>query len=132
MTFRTLGDEMLQFAKSAASQRERDGFCSLGYCCERGHGCERDLEKAIEYYLIAARLGCVWSMNSLGRLLDESDIQRWVWWGRTATLGFPDPFLDHFSVPVQKFNSGSENGVVVFQISSDWSHHCREGNNLWQ
>jgi hypothetical protein len=55
-------------------------------------------------------------MNDLGCLLDESDPQRWFWWGRAAVLGLPASFLTYFSAPVEKFNSGCGNGGVVFQI----------------
>jgi hypothetical protein len=55
-------------------------------------------------------------MNNLGELLDESDPQRWYWWGRAAVLRRPDRFLAYFSDVVESFNSGSGNGYAVFQI----------------
>jgi TPR repeat protein len=81
MAWRAQGEEKFQFAKSSASQRERDGLPWLGWCYARGNGCERDLEKTRECFQIAAQLGFVSSMRFLGNLLDESDPQRWIWFG---------------------------------------------------
>ena len=61
-------------------------------------------------------------MSDLGDLLDESD-QRWFWWGRAAVLGLPRSFLDCFSGVVEKFNSGSGSGAVVFQIGQALNGH---------
>jgi TPR repeat protein len=123
MVIRTNGEEKYRFAKSAASQRERDGFRWLGWCYELGDGCEKDLEKGRECYLIAAQLGQVLSMTHHGRLLDESVPERWFWWGRVAVLGDSFCFLSYFSALVQKFNSGSSIGGVVFQIGRALSGH---------
>jgi TPR repeat protein len=120
---RMIEEERLRFAKSAASQRERDGFFWLGHCYEFCFGCDKDLGKARECHLIAAQLGCVWSMSELGRLFDESDPQRWFWCGRAAVIGLADSFLDSFSGVVDKFNSGSGNGDVVFQIGKALNGH---------
>jgi hypothetical protein len=81
------------------------------------------LERARECFLIGAQLGFVSSMKTLGRLLDESDPQRWFWWGRAAVLGHPNSFLYHFSNPVPEFNSGVGNGSVVFQIGKALNGH---------
>ncbi len=116
-------DERFGFAKSAASQREREGFYWLGCCYEYGDGCKKDLEKAVEWYLVAAQLGCVWSMRKLGEPLDESDPQKWVWWGRAAVLEESAWFLNRFSAVVLKFNSGSGNGASVFQIGKALNGH---------
>jgi hypothetical protein len=50
-------EEIFRFAKSAASQRERDGFFCLGRYHWHSDGCEKDLEKAKEFFLVAAQLG---------------------------------------------------------------------------
>jgi TPR repeat protein len=60
----TEGEERFRFAKSAASQREREGFYWLGRCYKRGSGCEKDFEMTRECCLIAAQLGHVLSMNN--------------------------------------------------------------------
>jgi TPR repeat protein len=122
MASRTRGEEFL-FAKFAAAQRERSGFYRLGRCYESGNGCEQDFDKARECHLIAAQLGEVASMRNLGDLSNESDPQRWFWWGRAAVLGRPDWFLSNFSLPVRLFNSGSENGTIVFQIGKVLNGH---------
>jgi TPR repeat protein len=59
----------------------------LGFCFRDGEGCEKDLDKAKENFLLASELGHVSAMIELGNLLDESDPQRWRWWGRAAALG---------------------------------------------
>jgi hypothetical protein len=120
MANRTGGEEMLLFANSAVSQRERDGFCWLGWCYEVGDGYEEDLDKAREFRLIAAQLGQVWSMNALGELLDDWDPQRWLWWNRAAVLGCSDCFLINFAAVVENFDSGS---AVVFLIGRALNGH---------
>jgi hypothetical protein len=127
MAFLTSGEEKFRFAKSSASQQEREGFYWLGYCYEYSSGCEKDLEKARELYLIAAHLGQVWSMRNLGLLSDYSDIQRWFWWGRAAVLGDLMWFLGFFAHQVLKFNSGSGSGAVVFQIGKALNGHVSVG-----
>jgi hypothetical protein len=119
----TRGEERFRMANSAASERDREGIFWLGYCCQIGDGCEKDLDKARECYLVAAQLGLVLSMNALGFLLDESDPQRWFQWCRAAVLGDPNTFLADFSAQVEKFNSGSGNSSVMFQIGRALNGH---------
>jgi hypothetical protein len=96
------------------------------------------LDKARECHLIGAQLGFVSSMRTVGRLLDESDPQRWFWWGRAAVLGLPDPFLETLTRPAHKFKSGSGNAAaVVFQIGRASNGHTNVeertvfGSNLY-
>jgi len=77
----------------AAGQGERDGFLLLGRCFRDAEGCEENLDKAKENFLIASELGHVLAMVALGSLLDESDPQRWLWWGQAAALGASSRFL---------------------------------------
>jgi hypothetical protein len=77
---RTQGEEKFKFAWLAAAQGERDGFNELGVCLRDGKGCEKNLDKAKENFLIASELGDVLAMLDLGDLLDESDPQQWQWW----------------------------------------------------
>jgi hypothetical protein len=73
---------------SAGCCSRRARWLLLAWCCFRdGEGCEKDLDKAKENFLLASELGHVWAMIELGDLLDESDPQRWRWWGRAAALG---------------------------------------------
>jgi TPR repeat protein len=87
LSARALGMERFMLAQLAATQGERDGFALLGWCFRFGHGCGMDLDKAKENFLRAIELGDVMAMGWLGELLDESDPQRWRWWGRAAALG---------------------------------------------
>ncbi len=115
------GIERFRLAQSAALKGERDAFYWLGFCFRDGDGCERDREAAKQNFLIAAELGHVDSMLSLGAVLGESDPMCWRWWGRAARLerGFYSclPFVDMFSREVEKFNSSNTVGsAVVLEI----------------
>jgi TPR repeat protein len=122
----TRGDEWLKFAQLAAAQGERDGFSRLGWCFRGGAGCERNLDKAIENFLLASELGVISALGSLGNLFDESDPQRWQWWGQAAALGESFFFLDNFSKQVELFNSGSGSGAVMFAIGRSLQGHVIE------
>ena len=54
--WQTTGKEKFSLSLRASLQGERDGFFSLGWCYEHGLGCEQDLSKAKENYLLAAKL----------------------------------------------------------------------------
>jgi hypothetical protein len=84
------------------------------------------LDKAKEIFLRACELGHVLSMYLLGFLLDESDTQRWVWWGRAAALGNSWYFLSSFAKQVHLFNSGAGNGRVMFAMGRALQGHVNE------
>jgi TPR repeat protein len=107
---------MFKFAQLAAAQGERDGYYWLGQCFRYGKGCEKALDKAKENFLRASELGLVLAMSLLGDLLEESDPQRWRWWGRAAALGASLKFLLNFANQVELFNSGSRCAAVMFAI----------------
>jgi TPR repeat protein len=96
MADRTRGEEKFKFAQLAAAQGERDGLGWLGVCFRVGGGCEKNLNKAKEKFLLASELGDVSAMYELGRLLADSDPQRWRWWGRAAALGGTWKFFVQF------------------------------------
>jgi TPR repeat protein len=116
MAWKTRGSEKFKFAELAASQGERNGLSLLGRCFRDGEGCEKDLDKAKENFLIASQLGDVWAMVELGKLLDESDPQRWLWRGRAAALGLSWSFLPYFAQQVELFKSGSGGAAAMFTI----------------
>jgi hypothetical protein len=120
------GDEKFKFAQLAAAQGERGGFYELGRCFYDGEGCERNLDKAIENFLLASELGVISALGSLGNLFDESDPQRWRWWGQAAALGESLFFLDNFSKQVELFNSGSGSAAVMFAIGRALQGHVNE------
>jgi TPR repeat protein len=122
----TQGDEKFKPALLAAAQGERDGFAVLGYCLRDGEGCEEDLDKAKETFLVGSELGDVWAIHGLGDLLGESDPQRWRWWGRAAALGKSWIFLDHFAEQVDLFNSGSGSAAVMVAIGQALQGHVNE------
>ena len=49
-------------------------------------------------------------------MLDESDPQRWHWWGLAAKRGNFFSFLDYFSTPVNEFQSDPSLASVFFMI----------------
>jgi hypothetical protein len=120
------GDEKRRFAQLAAAQGERYGLYLLGCCFRDGHGGELDLDKAKENFLLASELGDVWAMIELGNLLDESNPQRWRWWGRAATHGASLNFLSNFAKQVELFNYGSGSAVVMFAIGQALQGHVNE------
>jgi hypothetical protein len=84
------------------------------------------LDKAKENFLLASELGHVWAMSWLGYLFDESDPQRWRWWGRAAALGASWRFLSNFAKQVELFNSGSGSAAVMFAIGQALQGHVNE------
>jgi hypothetical protein len=73
MAWRTGGEERFRLAEKSAAQGERDGFYSLGECYRDGLGCDEDVERAKENYLVAAEFADVFSMVHLGGLFDKDD-----------------------------------------------------------
>ncbi len=118
MAMRTGGEEWFRSAEKSAAQGERDGFLHLGHCYRNGIGCEKDVERAKENFLVAAELGYVDSMAWLGELLDKDDPRRFVWLGQAAARNHPPyPFLNEMSDQIRKFISrGAGNRKAVFAI----------------
>lgn len=112
----TTDEQNFSFALRASLQGERDGFWRLGECYRDGKGCERDLCKAKENYLIAAKLNSVHAMNGLGYLFDESNPQHWHWRGLAASRGEAFLFLFNFGSVVDRFNSEPSLAPAVFMI----------------
>ena len=126
MAKKTNGKERFRIAGLAAAQGERDGFYVLGNCFRVGNGCDQDLEKAKQNLLLASNQSSVWAMIELGRLLDESDPQRWQWWGCAAARGASFHFLGDFVKQVERLNSGSGCAAVVFAIGQALRGHVNE------
>jgi hypothetical protein len=106
---RSEAPERFEWAKLAALQGERDGFSELGVCYELGWGCEKDLKKAQENFLLSveheslSNLQVVDASNpKLFKLLIARD---------AASL-----FLTRFSKQVEDFLSGTGNASTVFVI----------------
>jgi TPR repeat protein len=122
----TRDDEKFKFAQLAATQGERDGFFWLAFCFRDGDGCEADFGKAKENFLRASELGHVLAMGWLGELLEESDPQRWRWWGRAAALRYYWRFWSSFAQRVELFDSGSGSAPVMFAIGQALHGHVNE------
>ncbi len=106
-------DTKLRLAQLAAVKRDRDGFYWLGHCL---HAWKENVILAKEQYLIAAQLGHVGAADAYGRLFDESQPMRWIWFARAASHGCSGSFLDSFSKQVELFFFGSGNATVVYLI----------------
>ena len=85
-----------------------------------------DLDKAKENFLLASELSHIFAMSCLGNLFDESDPQRWRWWGRAGALGYSSRLLSSFAQQVELFNSGSGSAVVMFAIGQALQGHVNE------
>ncbi len=104
-------EERLKWANASAAQGERAGFYMLGYCFSNlGNG--KDLQLAKENYSIAADLGELSAMVSLGRILMKSDPQRYVWFGKAAAGGYARDFLDCFVEQLSNSKSLSIDFVI--------------------
>ncbi len=109
-------EESFGWAQKAAVQGERNAFCSLGDCYRNGRGCELSIAKAKQNYEIAANLGHIDAMSNLGALFDDSDLQRWYWFGKAAARGQEYSLVGSFAAQVEKFNNGFGDPAVVFAI----------------
>jgi TPR repeat protein len=109
-------------AQQSAAQGERDAYAHLGCCARYGWGCEKNLDKAKENFLLASELGDVSGMAMLGEALKESDPQRWRWWGAAARLGLCDVFLARFPKQVEEPASAA----VMFAIGQALQGHVNE------
>jgi len=116
MFFQTEGLERFTFASQAAAQGERDGFYWVGVCYEKAIGCEKDLEKARENYLFAARMDHADAMERYGWRFNKEDPQRWHWWGLAAARGAALTFLQFFVIRVDEFDLNPSLAPVVFMI----------------
>ena len=79
MAGETDGEDRFRWAVKSAAQGERDGFCYLGYCYRDGFGCEVDVERAKENYLVAAELGHVYAMIRVGKSQRRSAANCLAW-----------------------------------------------------
>jgi hypothetical protein len=126
MAKRIFGEEKFKFAQLAAAQGERDGLFMLGSCFCFGEGCEKDLDKAKENFLLASELGDVSAMRWLANLFEDLDVRRWKWWGRAAAVGETSSFLSFFPRQVELFDSGSGNTAVLFAIGQVLHGHANQ------
>jgi hypothetical protein len=119
----TAYEERFSLSLRASLQGERDGFYSLGWCYEHRVGCEQDVTKANENYLLAAKLNHVDAMLQYGHLLDEKDPQRWHWWGVAAARGYPNAFLSKFGSVVDRVSSDPSLAPALFMIGRALKGH---------
>jgi hypothetical protein len=93
---------------------ERDGFFHLGNCFRGGIGCEKDLEREKENFLVSTELGDATAMIGLGTLFDKDDPQRFVWHGRVAANGGGGVFMPEMIIQIRNFTSGIGHAKVIF------------------
>jgi hypothetical protein len=75
--------------------------------------------------LRSCELGDVFGMRELAELLDDSDPQRWRWFGRAAALRYSWCFLEKFAA-LELSNSGSVKPAVMFAIGQALRGHVNE------
>jgi TPR repeat protein len=126
MAVQSRGAERFRWAKLAAEQGERNGMYWLGFCCRNGEGCEKDLNRAKENFLLASELGDAWAMVRLGELFGDSDPQRWHWMGQAASRGIWWSFMGGFARQVELFESGAGSATVMFAIGRVLQGHVNE------
>jgi hypothetical protein len=114
MAWRTGDEECLRWAEKSAAQGERDGFYWLGICYRDGIACEEGVERAKEYFLVAAELGHVYAMIQFGKFFAKDDLQRFFWLGTAAASGKSLHFLNEMSDQIRNFGSGTGYAKVVF------------------
>jgi TPR repeat protein len=112
-----ISEERFRWAEKSASQNERDGFYSLGRCYEEGDGCQKDLERAKENYLVAANLGSVHAMCMCRSFYGKENPQRYVWMGKAASCRSSSLELSFLLEMMEQTCSGSlANKKVLFVI----------------
>jgi hypothetical protein len=117
-------EERFSWAEKSAAQGERDGFYCLGYFYRGGTGCEIDVERAKENFLVAAELENVDAMVCLGELFDKDNPKRFVWFGRAASSdGASVSFLHEIDEQINNFNNGTGHAKVVFAIGRSLKGH---------
>jgi hypothetical protein len=89
------------------------GLYWLGDCYRYGFGCEEDLDKAKESFLVAAELGHVDAIVYMGCLFDKTDPPSFVWFGKAAANGCDSGFLNEM---VDQINNFSFDAKVLFAI----------------
>ena len=63
-------EKQIKYLTLAASQGYHHALSQLGSIYENGHGVERDIDKAVELYIIAGQNGCGYSYHCIGRIYD--------------------------------------------------------------
>jgi hypothetical protein len=119
----TIVEECFQWAEKSAAQGERDGFYYLGYCYRDGSGCEGDVDRAKENFLVAAELGDVNAKVFLAMMFDKDNPQRFVWLGSAAANGNSGYFLDEMRDQICNFKNETGNAKVVFAIGRALKGH---------
>jgi TPR repeat protein len=124
MARQTSNKKSFQWAEKSAAQGARDGLFWLRHCYRCGKGCEGDVQRAKENFLVTAELGFVYRMEQLGELLEENDRQQFVWFGKAASRkGNSSYFVSKMSDQIRNFDSGTGHTKVVFVIGRALKGH---------
>jgi hypothetical protein len=114
-------EERFALARKAAVQGDRDGLYELATCFQHGIGCETDEYKALMTLKEAAEMGHPVALCTFGELgFEESNWNRYLWWGRAAAKGNKNAMyrLSHAAVQqVEVFKKGGS-GRIVFEIGA--------------
>jgi hypothetical protein len=124
---RRSSSQMVEFARLAVEKNERRGYYWLGQAYAIGApGCEKNLDEARRCYRIAVNLGCQWSEEALGGLLDVSDPEKWQLLGKAA-LGGDMTFVTEFGSVVGNFMETGQNHESVFAIGRSLNNQIFDG-----
>lgn len=91
--------------------------------------------RAKENFLAAAKLAHVESRNYYGSMLNESDPERWYWWGLVSVVpGESFFFLRFFVRQIELFCSDPSLAPVVFVIGRSLKGHVNveKKTDLWR
>jgi hypothetical protein len=102
----------------------------LRYYYRDGISCNKNLEKVKEYFLTTAKLSYITRMNSLGNLLDKTNLQWFIWFGRAAINRNSVLFLIKIKEQICNFSSGSRNTNTIFAFGQVLKGYIN--NEMWK
>jgi hypothetical protein len=108
------GDERFMWSQKAEQQCDRFGKFLLGLCYRNGEGCAADAVKATELLREAAELGHAGAMRRFAELsFGETDVRRWHWLVRAASLGYGEEFVGALLQLLPSFEKGENARILL-------------------
>ncbi len=119
-------EDCIYWAQKSAAQGERDGFYALGHCYQHGHGCDKNIDKAKENFLIAVNLGLFDAKICLTQLLKKNDTTRIALLGELTKLGYRNRFFSEIEEQFAKFKAGTGHTEIIFAIGRVFKENIME------
>jgi TPR repeat protein len=91
-------ENALLWAQKAVLQGERDGYFYMGVHFTK----IQNVQKANEYYALAADLGDTYAMVNIGLVLSRNDVKRWEWFGQAAQRHDLGVFLQELEIETER------------------------------